>query len=98
MAFAKRGSILGRVSMLRPRVGKSTAASIPKKGKVAELGQFETCIREDLNERVERRFAVLDPLKIARLAPSARNRPDHTASRLQQGLRRRQREVRACRA
>jgi glutaminyl-tRNA synthetase len=37
---------------------------VTKKSKVAELGQFETCIREDLNERAERRFAVLDPLKI----------------------------------
>ncbi len=37
---------------------------VTKKGKVAELGQFETCIREDLNERAQRRFAVLDPLKI----------------------------------
>ncbi len=37
---------------------------VTKKEKVAELGQFETCIREDLNERAPRRFAVLDPLKI----------------------------------
>jgi glutaminyl-tRNA synthetase len=37
---------------------------VTKKSKVAELGQFETCIREDLNERAERRFAVLDPLKV----------------------------------
>src|SRR5512143_3296004 len=37
---------------------------VTKKGKVAELGQFETCIRDDLNERAQRRFAVLDPLKI----------------------------------
>jgi len=37
---------------------------VTKKSKVAELGQFETCIREDLNERAERRFGVLDPLKI----------------------------------
>jgi glutaminyl-tRNA synthetase len=37
---------------------------VTKKGKVAELGQFETCIREDLNECAPRRFAVLDPLKI----------------------------------
>ncbi len=37
---------------------------VTKKSKVAELGQFETCIREDLNERAQRRFAVLDPLKI----------------------------------
>ncbi|HVY66574.1 MAG TPA: glutamine--tRNA ligase/YqeY domain fusion protein [Gammaproteobacteria bacterium] len=37
---------------------------VTKKSKVAELGQFETCIRDDLNERAQRRFAVLDPLKI----------------------------------
>src|SRR5690606_35756089 len=30
---------------------------ISKKEKVAELGQLESCIREDLNERAERRFA-----------------------------------------
>jgi glutaminyl-tRNA synthetase len=37
---------------------------VTKKDKAAELGQFETCIRDDLNERAPRRFAVLDPLKI----------------------------------
>ena len=37
---------------------------ISKKEKVAELGQLEACIREDLNERAPRRFAVLKPLKI----------------------------------
>ncbi len=35
-----------------------------KKEKVAELGQLEGCVREDLNERAPRRFAVLDPLKV----------------------------------
>jgi glutaminyl-tRNA synthetase len=35
-----------------------------KKEKVAELGQLEGCVREDLNERAQRRFAVLDPLKL----------------------------------
>jgi glutaminyl-tRNA synthetase len=35
-----------------------------KKEKVAELGQLEGCVREDLNERAPRRFAVLDPLKL----------------------------------
>jgi glutaminyl-tRNA synthetase len=35
-----------------------------KKEQVAELGQLEGCVREDLNERAPRRFAVLDPLKI----------------------------------
>ena len=37
---------------------------VTKKGKVAELGLLEGCIREDLNETAPRRFAVLDPLKI----------------------------------
>jgi len=37
---------------------------VTKKEKVAELGQLETCLREDLNERAPRRFAVLDPLKV----------------------------------
>src|SRR5690606_17986040 len=31
---------------------------------VIELGLLESSIREDLNERAERRFAVLDPLKL----------------------------------
>jgi glutaminyl-tRNA synthetase len=35
-----------------------------KKEKVAELGQLEGCVREDLNERAPRRFAVLDPVKL----------------------------------
>jgi glutaminyl-tRNA synthetase len=35
-----------------------------KKEKVAELGLLEGCVREDLNERAQRRFAVLDPLKL----------------------------------
>jgi glutaminyl-tRNA synthetase len=35
-----------------------------KKEKVAELGLLEGCVRDDLNERAARRFAVLDPLKI----------------------------------
>jgi glutaminyl-tRNA synthetase len=35
-----------------------------KKEKVAELGQLEGCVRDDLNERAPRRFAVLDPLKV----------------------------------
>jgi len=37
---------------------------VTKKSKVAELGLFEGCIREHLNEIAPRRFAVLDPLKI----------------------------------
>ncbi len=37
---------------------------VTKKDKVAELGLLEGCIREHLNETAERRFAVLDPLKV----------------------------------
>jgi glutaminyl-tRNA synthetase len=37
---------------------------VTKKEKVAELGLLEGCIREDLNENAERRFAVLDPVKV----------------------------------
>lgn len=37
---------------------------VTKKEKVAELGLLEGCIREDLNETAERRFAVLDPVKL----------------------------------
>jgi glutaminyl-tRNA synthetase len=37
---------------------------VTKKPKVAELGQLEGCIRDDLNERAPRRFAVLDPLRV----------------------------------
>ncbi len=35
-----------------------------KKEKVAELGQLEGCVREHLNETAQRRFAVLEPLKV----------------------------------
>jgi glutaminyl-tRNA synthetase len=35
-----------------------------KKEKVAELGLLETCVRDHLNETAQRRFAVLDPLKV----------------------------------
>jgi len=37
---------------------------VTKKEKVAELGLLEGCIREDLNETAQRRFAVLDPLRL----------------------------------
>ncbi len=37
---------------------------VTKKEKVIELGLLEACIRDDLNERAERRFAVLRPLKV----------------------------------
>jgi glutaminyl-tRNA synthetase len=37
---------------------------VTKKEKVAELGLLEGCIRDDLNETAQRRFAVLEPLKL----------------------------------
>ncbi|HEU4618877.1 MAG TPA: glutamine--tRNA ligase/YqeY domain fusion protein, partial [Gammaproteobacteria bacterium] len=39
-------------------------AGLTKKQHVIELGLLESCIREDLNERAPRRFAVLDPVKV----------------------------------
>jgi glutaminyl-tRNA synthetase len=35
-----------------------------KKEKVAELGQLEGCVRDQLNETAPRRFAVLDPVRV----------------------------------
>ena len=37
---------------------------ISKSYQVIELGALETCVREDLNEHAQRRFAVIEPLKI----------------------------------
>ncbi|NNC65247.1 MAG: glutamine--tRNA ligase/YqeY domain fusion protein [Gammaproteobacteria bacterium] len=37
---------------------------ISKSYQVIELGALETCVREDLNEHAQRRFAVLKPLKV----------------------------------
>jgi glutaminyl-tRNA synthetase len=39
-------------------------AGLTKKHHFIELGLLESCIREDLNERAPRRFAVLDPLRV----------------------------------
>jgi glutaminyl-tRNA synthetase len=39
-------------------------AGVTKKENVIELGLLENCIRDDLNERAPRRFAVLNPLKL----------------------------------
>jgi glutaminyl-tRNA synthetase len=39
-------------------------AGVTKKENVIELGLLENCIRDDLNERAPRRFAVLRPLKV----------------------------------
>jgi glutaminyl-tRNA synthetase len=37
---------------------------IAKRQNTIELSLLENCVREDLNKRAERRFAVIDPLKI----------------------------------
>jgi len=37
---------------------------ISKSYQVIELGALETCVREDLNEHAQRRFAVIKPLKV----------------------------------
>ncbi len=37
---------------------------VTKKDTTIELGALENCLREDLNERAERRVAVLDPIKV----------------------------------
>ncbi|MDR2026049.1 MAG: glutamine--tRNA ligase/YqeY domain fusion protein [Prevotellaceae bacterium] len=37
---------------------------VAKRQNTIELSLLENCVREDLNRRAERRFAVLDPLKI----------------------------------
>ena len=37
---------------------------ISKSYQVIELGALETCVRDDLNEHAQRRFAVIKPLKI----------------------------------
>ncbi len=37
---------------------------VTKKDSLIEMGVLESCVREDLNTRAERRMAVLDPLKV----------------------------------
>src|SRR5690606_28352735 len=57
-AFRRRGYTAESIRDFVRRAG------VTKKEHVIELGLLESCIREDLNERAERRFAVIDPLKI----------------------------------
>ena len=57
-AFRRRGYTPESIRDFISRVG------VTKKEHVIELGLLESSIRDDLNERAERRFAVLDPLKI----------------------------------
>lgn len=54
----RRGYTPAAVREFISRVG------ISKSYQVIELGALETCVREDLNEHAQRRFAVLKPLKI----------------------------------
>ncbi len=42
----------------------SDIIGVTKKDSVIEMGVLENCLREDLNQRAERRMAVLDPLKV----------------------------------
>ena len=57
-AYRRRGYTPESIRDFMSRVG------VTKKDHVIELGLLESCIREDLNENAERRFAVLDPLKV----------------------------------
>jgi len=57
-AFRRRGYTADSIRDFMSRIG------VTKKDNVIELGALENCIREDLNENAQRRFAVLAPLKI----------------------------------
>jgi glutaminyl-tRNA synthetase len=57
-AFRRRGYTAAAIRDCMARVG------VTKKQNVTELGFFENCVREDLNESAPRRFAVLKPLKL----------------------------------
>ncbi|HEX6994619.1 MAG TPA: glutamine--tRNA ligase/YqeY domain fusion protein [Gammaproteobacteria bacterium] len=57
-AFRRRGYTPEAIRDFIARVG------VTKKEHVIELGLLESSIRDDLNVRAERRFAVLDPLKV----------------------------------
>ena len=56
--FRRRGYTPDSIREFMRRVG------VTKKDNLIELGALESCIRDDLNESAERRFAVLDPLKV----------------------------------
>jgi len=57
-AFRRRGYTPESIRDFISRIG------VTKKEHVIELGLLESTIRDDLNIRAERRFAVLDPLKL----------------------------------
>ena len=42
----------------------SDIIGVTKKDSTIEMGVLENCLRDDLNERAERRLAVLDPIKV----------------------------------
>jgi glutaminyl-tRNA synthetase len=56
--FRRRGYTPGSIREFIKRVG------VTKKNNLIELGSLESCIRDDLNENAERRFGVLDPLRV----------------------------------
>jgi glutaminyl-tRNA synthetase len=56
--FRRRGYTPESIREFCHRIG------VGKREMVADMGLLEFCIREDLNRRALRRFAVLDPLKI----------------------------------
>jgi glutaminyl-tRNA synthetase len=57
-AFRRRGYTPESIREFIRRVG------VTRKENLIELGALESCIRDDLNESAERRFAVLDPLRV----------------------------------
>ncbi len=57
-AFRRRGYTPESIREFIRRIG------VTRKENLIELGALESCIRDDLNENAERRFAVLDPLKL----------------------------------
>jgi glutaminyl-tRNA synthetase len=58
VAFRRRGYTPESIREFAQRIG------IAKRENLIELSLLEFCIREDLNKRALRRFAVLDPLKV----------------------------------
>jgi glutaminyl-tRNA synthetase len=56
--FRRRGYTPESIRDFMGRIG------VTKKDNIIQLGLLENCIREDLNERAERRFAIIDPLKV----------------------------------
>ena len=57
-AFRRRGYTPESIREFIRRIG------VTRKDNLIELGALESCIRDDLNENAERRFAVIDPLKV----------------------------------